>query len=69
MSLCFLAALAWVQKSCLVGHFVGLQVLPVAPDVGPGPHGGQASYMDLQDAVEGVPPPEQGKEIKHTLRR
>lgn len=58
MSLDLQVGLALAQQLGLVGRLVGLQVLSVLSDVGPGPHVAEASDVDLQDAVEGVPPPE-----------
>lgn len=41
----------------LVGLLVGLQVLSMLPDVGPGPHAADTLDVDLHDAVERVLPP------------
>ena len=43
---------------------VNLQVLPVLSDVGPRPHAAEAPDVDLQDAVGGVPPPDEDGENK-----
>lgn len=64
MSLDVLVRLVLAQQLGLVGGLVGLQVLSVLSDVGPGPHVTDASHLDLHDAVEGVPPP--SRENKHT---
>lgn len=58
--------LVLAQQFGLVGSLVGLQVLSVLSDVGPRPHVSEASDVDLQDAVEGVPPPGRGTENKST---
>lgn len=54
---------------CVLGHFtladqlglvdgpVGLQVLSVLSDVGPGPHAADASDVDGHDTIECIMPP------------
>lgn len=66
VSLCVLVRLVLAQQLGLVGRLVGLQVLSVLSNVGPGPHAPEASDVDLQDAVDGIPPPGRGAENKHT---
>lgn len=66
MSLSVLVRLVLAQQFGLVGFLVGLQVLSVLSDDGPGPHVTDASDMDLHDAVEGIPPP--GGEHKYTSK-
>lgn len=68
MSLNVLAWLVLAQQFGLVGALVGFQVLSVLSDAGPGPHVSRASDVDLQDAVEAVPPPGAGTENKHTSK-
>lgn len=66
MSLSDLVRLVLAQQFGLVGFLVGLQVLSVLSDDGPGPHVTDASDVDLHDAVEGIPPP--GGENKYTSK-
>lgn len=58
--------LVLAQQFSLVGFLVGLQVLSVMPDVGPGPHATDTSDANLHDAVKGIPPP--GGESKCTTK-
>lgn len=58
------ARLALTQQFGLVGSLVGLQVLPMQSDVGPGPHVAAASDVDLKDTVEAIPPPDRSTQIK-----
>lgn len=41
----------------LVRGPVGLEVLSVPSDVGPGPHATDASDVDIHDSIEGIMPP------------
>lgn len=60
LTLCVWAGPVLIQQSGLVGRLVGLQVLTVLLDDGPGPHLIAAPDVNFQDAVEAVPPPERG---------
>lgn len=55
--LCVLVHFARADQFGLIGGPVGLQVLSVLSDVGPGPHAADASDVDIHDPVEGVTPP------------
>lgn len=57
------AQLVLAQQFASVGSLIRLLVLSVLFDVGPGPHVTAALDVDLQDAVEAIPPPDKGIKI------
>ena len=54
------------QEPGLPGCLVGLQVLPVLPDVGPRPHPVEPTDVNLQDAFECIAPPVRETACTHT---
>lgn len=65
LSLGVWARLALAQEFGLVSGPVGLLSLSVLFDAGPAPHVMAAPDVDLQDAVEAVPPPERHRKQTH----
>lgn len=55
--LCLLADFVRADQLGSVHCLVGLQVLSVLSDVGPGPHATDASDVDVHDRVESIMPP------------
>lgn len=47
----------FADKLGLVCGPVGLQIVSVLSDVGPGPHATDASDVDIHDSIEGIMPP------------
>lgn len=62
--LCVLVHFARADQLGPIGGPVGLDVLPVLSDVGPGPHAADASDVDIHDSTEGIAPPSKDT---HTL--